>query len=213
MSAERRVGVRLSRAQDVVGCVAVPGHSPADSWLGCIFIHRRLRRELTILPPTGSSGSTWRWHLCRQVHAGRGFVILTAKRIASHGARRAAGTQARTIQLPQAPWTWIRAGDRHQLWIIGVPCIPADGHVGGTLRQSRPPLRSSKRLPGTSVSLPGITLSDEGGSGERARTRLICTGVGWSPVQVTPAHSWVLCALKNWLRLRLLPLGFRCGRD
>jgi hypothetical protein len=53
-------------------------------------------------PPTGSSGSTWRWHLCPQVHAGRGFVILTAKRIASHGARRAAGTQARTIQLPQA---------------------------------------------------------------------------------------------------------------
>jgi len=33
---------------------------------------------------------------------------------------RAAGTQARTIQLPQAPWTWIRAGDR-QPWIIGVP--------------------------------------------------------------------------------------------
>jgi hypothetical protein len=50
---ERRVGVRLSRAQDVVGCVAVPGHSPADSWLGCIFIHRRLRRELTILPQIG----------------------------------------------------------------------------------------------------------------------------------------------------------------
>src|SRR5690242_12086694 len=54
-STERRVSARLSRAQDVVGCVAVPGHSPADSWLGCIFIHRRLRRELTILPPTGSS--------------------------------------------------------------------------------------------------------------------------------------------------------------
>jgi len=49
----RQGGVRLSRAQDVVGCVAVPGHSPADSWLGCIFIHRRLRRELTILPQIG----------------------------------------------------------------------------------------------------------------------------------------------------------------
>jgi len=34
---------------------------------------------------------------------------------------RAAGTQARTIQLPQAPSAWIRAGDRHQPWIIGVP--------------------------------------------------------------------------------------------
>jgi hypothetical protein len=41
----------------------------------------------------------------------------------------------------------------------------------GTPRQNRPPLRSSKRLPGTSVSLPGITLSDEAGQGERARTR------------------------------------------
>ena len=40
----------------------------------------------------------------------------------------------------------------------------------------------------------------------------ICTGVGWSPVQVTRAHSWVLCVLKNWLRLSLLPVGFRCGR-
>ncbi len=65
----------------------------------------------------------------------------------------------------------IRAGDRHQPWIIGVPRTPADSHAGGTPRQNRPPLRSSKRLPGTSVSLPGITLSDEGGQGERARTR------------------------------------------
>src|SRR6185437_9906549 len=72
MSAERRVGVRLSRAQDVVGCVAVPGHSPADSWLACIFIYRRLRRELTILPPTGSSWIARRWHLYSQLHAARG---------------------------------------------------------------------------------------------------------------------------------------------
>lgn len=40
-----------------------------------------------------------------------------------------------------------------------------------TPRQSRPPLPSSKRLPGTSVSLPGITLSDKGGQGERAHCR------------------------------------------
>ncbi len=84
---------------------------------------------------------------------------------------RAAGTQARTIQLPQAPSPWIRAGDRHHPWIIGVPPTPADGHAGGTPRQNRPPLRGSKRLPGTSLSLPGITLSDEGGQGERAQTR------------------------------------------
>jgi hypothetical protein len=84
---------------------------------------------------------------------------------------RAAGTQARTIQLPQAPSAWIRAGDRHQPWIIGVPRTPADGHAGGMPRQNRPPLRSSKRLPRTSVSLPGITLSDGRGPGERAQSR------------------------------------------
>jgi len=49
----RRVGARLSRAQDVVDCVAVPGYSPAGGRPGCIFIHRCRRRELTILPPTG----------------------------------------------------------------------------------------------------------------------------------------------------------------
>jgi len=75
--------------------------------------------------------------------------------------------------MPQAPRTWIRAGDRRQPRIIGVPRTPAAGHAGGTPRQNRPSLRSSKRLPGTSVSLPGITLSDERGQGERARTRSV----------------------------------------
>jgi len=32
-----------------------PGYTPADTRPGCIFIHHRLRRELTILPRTGSS--------------------------------------------------------------------------------------------------------------------------------------------------------------
>jgi hypothetical protein len=32
--------------------------------------------------------------------------------------------------MPQAPWTWIRAGDRRQPWIIGVPRTPAAGHAG-----------------------------------------------------------------------------------
>jgi hypothetical protein len=31
IGAERRVGVRLSRAPDVAGCVAIPSYSPADS--------------------------------------------------------------------------------------------------------------------------------------------------------------------------------------
>ncbi len=52
---ERRVGARLSRAQDVVGCVAVSGYSPADSRPGCIFMHRHLGREHTILPRSGRS--------------------------------------------------------------------------------------------------------------------------------------------------------------
>ena len=34
---EQRVGARLSRAQDVVGYVAVPGYSPPDSQPGCIL--------------------------------------------------------------------------------------------------------------------------------------------------------------------------------
>ncbi len=51
----RRVGARLSRVPDVAGCIVVPWCSPADSRLGRIFIHRCLRRELTLLPPTGSS--------------------------------------------------------------------------------------------------------------------------------------------------------------
>jgi hypothetical protein len=31
IGAERRVGVRLSRAPDVAGCVAIPSYSPVDS--------------------------------------------------------------------------------------------------------------------------------------------------------------------------------------
>lgn len=38
--AERRVGARLSRAQDVVDCVAVPRQIPVDSRPGCIFMRR-----------------------------------------------------------------------------------------------------------------------------------------------------------------------------
>jgi hypothetical protein len=72
--------------------------------------------------------------------------------------------------MPQAPRTWIRAGDRRQPGSSACP-HPGSRPCRGTPRQNRPPLRSSKRLPGTSISLPGITLSDEGGQGERARTR------------------------------------------
>jgi hypothetical protein len=70
--AERRVGARLSRAQDVVDRVAVPRHSPADSRPGCIFIHRRLRRELTILPLVGRYAPS---ALCRGKGIYSGLVL------------------------------------------------------------------------------------------------------------------------------------------
>jgi len=61
-----------------------------------------------------------------------------------------------------------RAGGEGRLQVAG----KGEGGVSArTPRQSRPPLRSSKRLPETSVSLPGITLSDKGGQGERAHCR------------------------------------------
>ena len=60
-------------------------------------------------------------------------------------------------------------------WIIGVSrnrqtAMPENAAAEPTAT-ARPPRRSSKRLPETPVSLPGITLSDEGGQGERARSR------------------------------------------
>jgi hypothetical protein len=53
---ERWVGARLSRAQDVVGYVTSPAAIQRTDGPGCIFIHRRLRRELTHLPLVARSG-------------------------------------------------------------------------------------------------------------------------------------------------------------
>ena len=100
-----------------------------------------------------------------------GFVILTAKPIAGHAQRRAAGTRPRRSSCRGRPRRWIRAGDRHQPLDHRRAPHPGRRPCRRTPRQSRPPLPSSKRLPGTSVSLPGITLSDKGGQGERAHCR------------------------------------------
>ena len=61
-----------------------------------------------------------RWHLCPQVHAagvrhpdGEAGAPVTTQRASG-------GNPARTIQMPQAPRTWIRTGDRRRPWIIGV---------------------------------------------------------------------------------------------
>jgi hypothetical protein len=104
-----------------------------------------------------------------------GFVILTAKPIAGH-AQRASGGNSGQDDPAAAGALDVDPGRRQ---------APAP-HPGRrpcrrTPRQSRhrPPLRSSKRLPGTSVSLPGITLSDKGGQGERADPPI------WRQVQVS----------------------------
>jgi hypothetical protein len=61
-----------------------------------------------------------RSHLCPQVHAagvrhpdGEAGAPVTTQRASG-------GNLARTIQMPQAPRTWIRTGDRRRPWIIGV---------------------------------------------------------------------------------------------
>jgi hypothetical protein len=106
----------------------------------------------------------------------QGFVILTAKPVRrSRRKGPAAGTRPgrsrcrRRLGPGFGPETG--AGP-------GLSACPAPGRrpCPRTPRQSRPPRprpprRSSKRLPETPVSLPGITLSDEGGQGERARSR------------------------------------------
>ena len=116
-----------------------------------------------------------RWHLCPQVHAA-GVLILTAKPVRrSRRKGPAAGTRpgrSRCRRRP-GPGSGPETGAGP-----GLSACPAPGRrpCPRTPRQSRPPRprpprRSSKRLPETSVSLPGITLSDEGGQGERARSR------------------------------------------
>ena len=100
------------------------------------------------------SGPPWRWHLCPQVHAAR----------VRHPGGEADDPDAAGAR------TWLRTGDRRQPGIIGVPA-PGRRPCPRTPGQSRPsrpgpPRCSSKRLPDTSVSLHGITRSDEGGQGE-----------------------------------------------
>ena len=104
----------------------------------------------------------------------QGFVILTAKPVRrSRRKGPAAGTWPGRSRCRRRPGPGFGpetgAGP-------GLSACPAPGRrpCPRTPRQSRPPRprpprRSSKRLPETPVSLPGITLSDEGGQGERAR--------------------------------------------
>ena len=105
-----------------------------------------------------------------------GSVVLAAKLIAGHdaeGERREPRPGRSGCR--RGPRSGSRAGDGHRPGSSSGP-VPGRRPCPGTPRQSRPPRprpprRSSKRLPETSVSLPGITLSNEGGRGERARSR------------------------------------------
>ena len=99
------------------------------------------------------------------------FVILTAKPIAGHAQRASGGNSGQDD--PAAAGALDVDPGRRQAPALDHRRAPHPGRrpCRRTPRQSRPPLRSSKRLPGTSVSLPGITLSDKGGQGERAHCR------------------------------------------
>jgi hypothetical protein len=100
-----------------------------------------------------------------------GFVILTANPIAGHAQRASGGNSGQDD--PAAAGALDVDPGRRQAPALDHRRAPHPGRrpCRRTPRQSRPPLRSSKRLPGTSVSLPGITLSDKGGQGERAHCR------------------------------------------
>lgn len=132
------------------------------------------------MPPTGSpdrhgAGAS----VCRCMP--HGFVILTAKPIAGHhakGPRREPGQDD-----PDAAGAQDLDPDRRQAPALDHRRAPLPGRrpCPRTPLQSRPPRprpprRSSKRLPETPVSLPGITLSYEGGQGERARSRRYLRG-------------------------------------
>jgi len=70
---------------------------------------------------------------------------------------------------------------------------PGSRPCRGNAAAEPPLLRSSKRLPGTSVSLPGITLSDEG-AGERARTRRSGANPGRSTWPSVPHRTGISVA-------------------
>jgi hypothetical protein len=101
---------------------------------------------------------------------------------------RAARTLARKIRMPPVSsicpgrrWTTALdhpAGRSRQTAMLGNVAVEPAGTI-------RSPERRRMRLPGTSVSLPGITLSDKRGQGERARTRRsgrIGGAAGWPSV-------------------------------
>ena len=173
---------------------AIPGSLQRAPRPACINMHRPSTREVpsaanrvfrTAMAPAPLS----------DVNAGRVCHLDAEADRRSRGKGRAAGTQARTIQLPQAPSAWIRAGDRHQPWIIGVPRTLADGQAGERRGRTARHCAAVNGCLGTSVSLPGITLSDE-----EVRENALGPAVNWSPNLGVFAVSaaGVLCAFPAW---------------
>ena len=135
------------------------------------------RDALFCMPPTGSSGLSWRWHLRPRVHAA--WVGHpdgeTDRRSRRRG--RAAGIPARTIRVPPVSSIWIRPGDRHQPRVIQ-RAGPGRRPCPGTPRRSRPPQprppgRRRMRLPGALIFLFRHHAERREVRGERALTRLI----------------------------------------
>ena len=157
-----------------------------------------LHGECALLPPTGSPDRHGAGISVRRCMP-HGVVILTAQPIAGHdakGQRREPRPGRSRCRRRPGPGSGPDTGASP-----GSSACPAPGRrpCPRTPRQSRPPRprpprRSSKRLPEKSVSLPGITLSDEGGQGERARSRRCARQSGCPDDRPTPRRTGYMCA-------------------
>jgi hypothetical protein len=175
-------------------CIIPPPDPTTKSGSRFVLICRRqgLRTATALVPLSAGACCT-------------GFVILTAKPIAGHdakGQRREPRPGRSRCRRRPGPGSGPETGASP-----GSSACPAPGRrpCPRTPRQSRPPRprpprRSSKRLSETSVSLPGITLSNEGGRGERARIRRYDRLRGLTAPAIYCTQSRMLC----------MPV---CGRD
>jgi len=128
------------------------------------------------MPPIGTSGLPWRWHLRLQAHAARVYHPWRRNRSPVAAQRAGGGNPGQddpdaTSVLGLDP----RAGDGHQPWIIQRagpgrrPCQERRGRVG----RSGPGRPGAGRCgcPERPSPSSGITLSDEGRQEGRKRTR------------------------------------------
>ena len=115
--------VRGARVPRLVG-VLLSLSNLTNGWPACMNMHRRRARRSSAIAADRVFRTAMALAPLSDVNAGRVCHLDGEADRRSRRKGRAAGTQARTIQLPQGPSAWIRAGDRHQPWIIGVPPHP-----------------------------------------------------------------------------------------